>query len=153
MQSPCSLYLCESPSITFWMPEPVFMKLGMFVMTPAWEKRYRYNEYASNYRRIVGLVIFCAVRVVSKERRPLILSFISVLHYVPLFVVVFSCSFLWIFVLQETQISLLPDSELIWDNRTFRTHRTRLMAGGLSFAVANCMELSPSWEATSSSDT
>jgi hypothetical protein len=32
MRSPCCLCVCESPPINFWMPEPIFMKVGMYVM-------------------------------------------------------------------------------------------------------------------------
>jgi hypothetical protein len=39
----------------------------------AWYKRYRGNEYIRNNRRIVGRVVFYAVRVVSKKSRRLIL--------------------------------------------------------------------------------
>jgi hypothetical protein len=36
MRSPCSLCVCVFvyPSINFWMPEPIFMKLGMYIMAP-----------------------------------------------------------------------------------------------------------------------
>jgi hypothetical protein len=34
IQSPCCLYVCESPPINFWMPEPIFMKPGMYIMAP-----------------------------------------------------------------------------------------------------------------------
>jgi hypothetical protein len=77
------------------MAESVFMKLGMHVMAPEpisktyfvspsrlsmylWciplsllgsdsAKRYRGNEYTLNNRRIVGRVIFYAVRIVSRK--------------------------------------------------------------------------------------
>jgi hypothetical protein len=26
--------VCESPPINFWVPEPIFMKLGMYIMEP-----------------------------------------------------------------------------------------------------------------------
>jgi hypothetical protein len=32
MRSPCCL--CVFPSINFWMPEPIFMKIGMYIVTP-----------------------------------------------------------------------------------------------------------------------
>jgi hypothetical protein len=32
MRSPCCLYVCESPLINFRMAEPIFMKLGMYIM-------------------------------------------------------------------------------------------------------------------------
>jgi hypothetical protein len=83
-------------------PEPVFMKLGMYIMTPEPHlngvlhkslppvcvslcisnlsligngsiKRYRDNEYTSNDKQIIGRVVFSAVRVVSKENRRLVL--------------------------------------------------------------------------------
>jgi hypothetical protein len=151
MRSTYCLSLCESTSIIFWVPEPVIMKLGMCIMAPALQKRYRDNEYASNYRRIVGRVVFCAVRAISKERRPLILSFLNVLHYVPLFCCCILSQIPVNIRFQDIKISLLPDAQ--WDNRRFRTRRRLLMDGGLSFAVTNCMELSPSSEATSCSAT
>jgi hypothetical protein len=32
MRSLSSLYVCMSPHINFWLPEPIFMKLGMYIM-------------------------------------------------------------------------------------------------------------------------
>jgi hypothetical protein len=34
MRSPCCLCVCESPGINFWMSQPMFMKLAMYIMTP-----------------------------------------------------------------------------------------------------------------------
>jgi hypothetical protein len=34
MRSSCSLCVYESPPIHFWMPEPIFMKFSLYVMTP-----------------------------------------------------------------------------------------------------------------------
>jgi hypothetical protein len=36
MRSPCRLHVCgcESPLINFWMREPIFMKLGMYIIAP-----------------------------------------------------------------------------------------------------------------------
>jgi hypothetical protein len=34
MRSPCSLRVSESFHINFWMPQPVFMKLGTYIMAP-----------------------------------------------------------------------------------------------------------------------
>jgi hypothetical protein len=86
------------------MAEPVFMKLGMYIMAHepismvyfiypfhqsvclyvcmciplsllgnGWVKSYCGNEYTRNNRRIVGRVVFYAVRVILKENRQLIL--------------------------------------------------------------------------------
>jgi hypothetical protein len=92
MRLPCCLYVCESSSINFRMPEPTFMKLCVYdhgawahlngvlrkslpsiyvslyvshylcYATVRW-KRYRGNEYTHNTRRIVGRVVFSTVRV------------------------------------------------------------------------------------------
>jgi hypothetical protein len=95
-----SVCLCIAP-INFWIPEPVFKKLGMLIMVPepisaadftspfhpsvclyvfpyrclatARYKRYCGNEYTCNNRNIVGRLVFSADRVVSKESRRLIL--------------------------------------------------------------------------------
>jgi hypothetical protein len=34
MLSPFRLWVCESSPISYWMPEPVFMNLGMHIMAP-----------------------------------------------------------------------------------------------------------------------
>jgi hypothetical protein len=34
MRSPCCLCVCEYPHINFWMPEPIFMKLGIYGTLP-----------------------------------------------------------------------------------------------------------------------
>jgi hypothetical protein len=34
MRFPCCLYVCGSPLIYFWMSEPAFMKLGIYIMSP-----------------------------------------------------------------------------------------------------------------------
>jgi hypothetical protein len=34
MRSSCCLCVCESPRINLGMPEPIFMKLGMYIMAP-----------------------------------------------------------------------------------------------------------------------
>jgi hypothetical protein len=89
------------PPNNFWMPELIFMKLGMYIMAPepiasvcfinpshqsvcmcvclypliVAGQRLGKNVTAAvnthNSRRIVGCVFFCAVRVISKESRRL----------------------------------------------------------------------------------
>jgi hypothetical protein len=34
MRTPCSLCLCMHIIISFWMAEPIFMQLGMYIMAP-----------------------------------------------------------------------------------------------------------------------
>jgi hypothetical protein len=34
MRSPCCLCVCEFPAINVWLPEAIFMKLGMYIMAP-----------------------------------------------------------------------------------------------------------------------
>jgi hypothetical protein len=79
------------PPINFWMPQPIFMKLGMYIMAtePISEAYfinpshrsvclYVYPSYRCSVkmfplqRRIVGDVVFCWIRVVSKEGRRLV---------------------------------------------------------------------------------
>jgi hypothetical protein len=38
MRFPSCLYVCVSPPLNFWMPEPIFIKLGMYIMAtePIW---------------------------------------------------------------------------------------------------------------------
>jgi hypothetical protein len=89
------------PSINFRIAEPIFMKLGMYIMAPEpISTAYFINSFrlcvckciplivarqrlsrhflaatnTGNNRRIVGGVVFYVVRVVSKERRQLVLS-------------------------------------------------------------------------------
>jgi hypothetical protein len=77
--------VCLSPRINFWMPEPIFVILGVYIMAPESVSlcvcmcirpivaRQRLRNRVSavtntcNSRRIVGRVIFCAIRVLSKE--------------------------------------------------------------------------------------
>jgi hypothetical protein len=94
MRSPSCLCVCVSPSNNFWMPEPVFMKHGMYFMAtepistayflnppislcvgmfiPPIVARQRLGKHVPaakdtrNSRRI-GHVIFYAVRVLPKE--------------------------------------------------------------------------------------
>jgi hypothetical protein len=99
MWSPCCLGI---PPINFWMAEPVFMQLGMYIMAPepistayfinpchqsvclyvylfivARQRLGKNVSAATNTRRynrrIVGRVVFCADRVLSKESRRLVL--------------------------------------------------------------------------------
>jgi hypothetical protein len=103
-----SVCLCI-PLINFWMPEPFFMKLSTYIMVPqpismmyfinpsrqflclcvciplsllgnGSEKSYRGNEYTHN-RRIVGLVVFYAVHIVSKESKLLLLPRTSCYYF------------------------------------------------------------------------
>jgi hypothetical protein len=98
----CDLHaVCISPAANFRIPEPIFMKLGTYIMAAepistayfinsshqpvsvcvsrillgngSAKKRNGGNEYTRNNRRIVGRVVFSAVHVVSKESRRLIL--------------------------------------------------------------------------------
>jgi hypothetical protein len=94
MRSPCCL--CIRP-LVFLMPEPVFMKLGMYIMppepistayfiNPTHQPVYLYvyprvsllgNGSVNTFPRqprIVGGVVFYAARVVSKESRPSVLN-------------------------------------------------------------------------------
>jgi hypothetical protein len=34
MRSPCCLCVCESPPISFWIPEPIYIKLDMYTRPP-----------------------------------------------------------------------------------------------------------------------
>jgi hypothetical protein len=68
------------------MPEPIFMKLGMYIMTPepistayfidpshqslignGLVNNYRGNEYTCNNRKVVGCVVFYVIRAVLRE--------------------------------------------------------------------------------------
>jgi hypothetical protein len=94
MRAPCCV--CELPRpIHFWMPEPIFMKLGMYIIAtvyfvnPSHQSMclYVYHPVVAKQRlgknvtavinkgnnRIIGRVIFCAIRVLSKESRRLVL--------------------------------------------------------------------------------
>jgi hypothetical protein len=85
-----AVYVCI-PHINFWTPEPIFMKLGMYIMTPepistAYFINPSYQSVCivlsllgngsvntswwqtnTRNRRITGRVVFCAVCVVPKE--------------------------------------------------------------------------------------
>jgi hypothetical protein len=111
MRPPRCLCVCESHDNNFWMPDSIFMKLDMYIMAlepistayfinPSRQalclcillflsngsaKRYRRNEYTRNNTRIVGGIVFYAVRIVSKESRRLVLQttfFIVILDFV-----------------------------------------------------------------------
>jgi hypothetical protein len=101
MRSPCCLCVCESHPINYLMTEPNFMELGMYIMKPGPISTTYYinpshqsvclyvypiiamqrlgknviagNEYTRNNRRIVGSVVFYAVRVMSKKLMRLVL--------------------------------------------------------------------------------
>jgi hypothetical protein len=107
MRSPCCLWVCEypPPPINFWMPEPIFMKLGMYIMASepistecfinpshhsvclcvfpcivasqrlGWHVPVATNT--CNNRRIVGGVISYTVRVISKQSLCIPLSLLS----------------------------------------------------------------------------
>jgi hypothetical protein len=89
MRSPCILCVFVSPCINLWMPEPIFMKLGMYIMAPepiltaslpsvcvslcvSLLSRQQHSKHVPaatntlNNNRI-GRVVFYAVRVASKE--------------------------------------------------------------------------------------
>jgi hypothetical protein len=87
--------VCVSPRINFWMAEPIFMKLGMYIMAhkpistmyfinpshqsvclyvyPTIVARQRLGKHipaatnTRNIKKLVGRIVFCAVRVLSKE--------------------------------------------------------------------------------------
>jgi hypothetical protein len=96
------------------MAEPIFMKLGICITVPdpistahfinpshqsvclyvyplvvlrqrRSKKRYRGQEHARNNKRIVGSVVFYAVRVVTKESRRLGLARTSYLEFHPVY--------------------------------------------------------------------
>jgi hypothetical protein len=96
MRLPCCLCVCVSLPINFLMSEQIFMKLGMYIMSPEPVStayfinpshqsvclyvyppivtRQRLGKHVPaamiirKNRRIIGRVVFCTVRVVLKER-------------------------------------------------------------------------------------
>jgi hypothetical protein len=71
MRSPCCLCVCVFPPVNFWMPEPIFMKLGIYIVA---RESISTADFINPFRQCACPFVY-PPNVVSSSQNFLLISF------------------------------------------------------------------------------